>query len=85
MTRAVDRPPPEKRTPPGEGGVKKKTRHIQNGNSSALVHRMYRYCTACGAPFAPEHPKHDLCAACHKWFRIRWLSGELAQLAREVR
>ena len=83
-----DRPPKE--TPERAQDPTGASDYQTNGTLQCTphVHRVQvvarrRYCSTCGVAFFAEHPKHDLCVACHKWFRIRWLSAELSSLMRE--
>jgi ribosomal protein S27AE len=87
MTRAFECPT-DKKTPRGDGrgarGDTKETALYYNGNNAQVI-PLRRSCASCGVPFYPDHPKHDLCAGCHQFFRVRWLKDERAALARATR
>lgn len=78
--------PPDKRTPPGKGGVEEQQEDISSTKDAgahlcAQVVPLRRYCSSCGGS---RSPGNALCSTCAEWTRISALSAELARRVREV-
>lgn len=70
LTVATVEHPPDKRSPPGEGGHRD-----QQKQSGIILPFPRRECIGCGIPFLQRRPWHDRCSSCYRWsiaaFHIR--------------
>ena len=59
--------PPDRRSPPGEGGLRE-----QRGMQSATILALHpqTVCAGCGIEFSPRRSWHRLCRTCFAWARV---------------